>query len=173
MRLEYSFLLLLFLARGSLVCFSRLSLSVLSIVKISGTFCLASLTQTTFLKYFGHFCFTSQQNYSLVFVNLSSPLDCELFRVHKHVLLSFLSIYFLPQKFSSVQFSSVQSLSRVQLLATPWIAARQASLSVTNSQSSFKLTSIKSVMPSSHLILCRPLLFLPPIPPSIVFWDSI
>ena len=108
MRLEYSFLLLLFLARGSLVCFSRLSLSVLSIVKISGTFCLASLTQTTFLKYFGHFCFTSQQNYSLVFVNLSSPLDCELFRVHKHVLLSFLSIYFLPQKFSSVQFSSVQ-----------------------------------------------------------------
>ena len=107
MRLEYSFLLLLFLARGSLVCFSRLSLSVLSIVKISGTFCLASLTQTTFLKYFGHFCFTSQQNYSLVFVNLSSPLDCELFRVHKHVLLSFLSIYFLPQKFSSVQFSSV------------------------------------------------------------------
>ena len=107
MRLEYSLLLLLCLARGSLVCFSRLSLRVWSIVKISGTFCLASLTQTTFLKYFGHFCFTSQQNCSLVFVNLSSPLDCELFRVHKHVLLSFLSLYFLPQKFSSVQFSSV------------------------------------------------------------------
>ena len=130
MRLEYSLLLLLCLARGSLVCFSRLSLRVWSIVKISGTFCLASLTQTTFLKYFGHFCFTSQQNCSLVFVNLSSPLDCELFRVHKHVLLSFLSLYFLPQKFSSVQFSSVQSLSRVQLLATPWIEACQASLSV-------------------------------------------
>ena len=63
--------------------------------------------------------------------------------------------------------SSVQSLSRVQLFATPWIAACQASLSITNSRSSLKLTSIKSVMPSSHLILCRPLLFLPPIPPSI------
>ena len=66
-----------------------------------------------------------------------------------------------------VRFSSVQLLSRVQLFATPWIAARQASLSITNSQSSPKLTSIESVMPSSHLILCRPLLLLPPIPPSI------
>ena len=63
--------------------------------------------------------------------------------------------------------SSVQSLSRVWLFATPWIAARQASLSSTNSQSSLKLTSIESVMPSSHLILCRALLLLPPIPPSI------
>ena len=66
-----------------------------------------------------------------------------------------------------IQFSSVQSLSRVQLFVTPWIAACQASLSIINSQSSLKLTSIESVMPSSHLILCRPLLFLPPIPPSI------
>ena len=65
------------------------------------------------------------------------------------------------------QFSSVQSLSRVQLFVTPWIAAHQASLSITNSWSSLKLTSIESVMPSSHLILCRPLLLLPPIPPSI------
>ena len=63
--------------------------------------------------------------------------------------------------------ASVQSLSRVQLFATPWITARQASLSITNSWSSPKLTSIESVMPSSHLILCRPLLLLPPIPPSI------
>ena len=63
--------------------------------------------------------------------------------------------------------SSVQSLSRVQLFATSWIAALQASLSITNSQSSSKLLSIESVMPSSHLILCRPLLLLPPIPPSI------
>ena len=62
---------------------------------------------------------------------------------------------------------SVHSLSRVQLFATPWTAAHQASLSITNSQSSPKLTSIESVMPSSHLILCRPLLLLPPIPPSI------
>ena len=63
--------------------------------------------------------------------------------------------------------SSVQSLSPVQLFETPWIAARQASLSITNSRSSLKLMSIESVMPSSHLILCRPLLLLPPIPPSI------
>ena len=67
----------------------------------------------------------------------------------------------------SVQFSSVQSLSRVQLFVTPWIAARQASLSITNSRSSLRLTSIESVMPSSHLILSRPLFLLPPIPPSI------
>ena len=62
---------------------------------------------------------------------------------------------------------SVQSLSCVRLFATLWIAARQASLSITNSRSSLRLTSIESVMPSSHLILCRPLLLLPPIPPSI------
>ena len=68
---------------------------------------------------------------------------------------------------ASVQFSSVQSLSCVQPFATPWIAARQASLFITSSKSSPKLTSIESVMPSSHLILCRPLLLLPPIPPSI------
>ena len=63
--------------------------------------------------------------------------------------------------------SSVQLLSHIGLFATPWIAARQASLSITNSQSSLRLTSIESVMPSSHLILCRPLLLLPPIPPRI------
>ena len=64
-------------------------------------------------------------------------------------------------------FNSVQSLSRVRLFATPWTAARQASLSITNSWSSPKLTSIESVMPSSHLILCHPLLLLPSIPSSI------
>ena len=63
--------------------------------------------------------------------------------------------------------SSVQSLSRVWLFVTPWLTARQASLSITNSWSLPKLTSIESVMPSSHLILCRPLLLLPPIAPSI------
>ena len=67
----------------------------------------------------------------------------------------------------SVQFSSAQSLSRVCLFATPWTAARQASLSITNSLSLHKLMSIKLAMPSNHLILCRPLLLLPPIPPSI------
>ena len=64
-------------------------------------------------------------------------------------------------------FSSVQSLSCVRLFAIPWIAARQASLSITNPQSLLKLMSIESVMPSSHLILCCPLLILPPVPPSI------
>ena len=64
-------------------------------------------------------------------------------------------------------FSSVQSLSCVRLFASQWIALRQAFLSITNSWSSLKLMSIKSVMPSSHLILCHPLLLLPPIPPRI------
>ena len=67
----------------------------------------------------------------------------------------------------SLQFSSVQSLSRVRLFATPWTAACQASLSITNPRSSLRLTSIELVMPSSHLILCCPLLLLPPIPPNI------
>ena len=68
---------------------------------------------------------------------------------------------------------SDESLSPVRLFATPWIAARQASLSITNSQSSLRLTSIESVMPSSHLILCCPLLLLPSIPPSIrVFFNE-
>ena len=65
------------------------------------------------------------------------------------------------------QFSSVQSLSSLWLFATPWIAAHQASLSITISWSSLKLMSIESVMPSSHLIFCHPLLLLSPIPPSI------
>ena len=64
-------------------------------------------------------------------------------------------------------FSSVQSLSCIWLFTIPWIAAGQASLSITNSRSLFKLMSIELVMPSSHLILCHPLLLLPPIPPSI------
>ena len=73
---------------------------------------------------------------------------------------------------TSVQFSSVQLLSRVRLLATPWIAARQASLSITNSWSSLRLMTIELVMPSSYLILCHPLLLLPPIPPSIRVFSS-
>ena len=75
------------------------------------------------------------------------------------------SMFITMKPFNSVQFT----LSRVGLFATPWITARQASLSITNSLSSLKLMSIESVMPSSHLILCRPLLLLPPIPPSKSF----
>ena len=70
-------------------------------------------------------------------------------------------------KTNTITVSSVQSLSRVRLFATPWIAACQVSLSITNSRSSPKLMCIESVIPSSHLILCRPLLLLPSIPPSI------
>ena len=69
-------------------------------------------------------------------------------------------------------FSSVQSLSRVRLFVTPWTAERQASLSITNSQSLPKLMSIESVMPSNHLILCHPLLLLPSIFPSISVFSN-
>ena len=72
-----------------------------------------------------------------------------------------LQIFLIPQ------FSSIQLLSRVRLFVTPWITARQASLSITNSWSLLKPMSIESVMPSNHLILCRPLLLLPPIRPSV------
>ena len=68
---------------------------------------------------------------------------------------------------AAVQFSSVQSLSRVRLFVTPWTATCQAFLSITNSQSLLKFTSIELVMPSNYLILCRPLLLLPSIFPSI------
>ena len=70
------------------------------------------------------------------------------------------------------QFSSLQLLSHVRLSETPWTAAHQTSLSITNSRSSLKLTCIESVMPSSHLILCHPLFLLPPIPPSIKVFSN-
>ena len=76
-------------------------------------------------------------------------------------ILSLLSVKII------IQLSSVQSLSHVRLFVTPWTAAHQASVSTTNSQSSPKLMFTELVMPSSHLILCRPLLLLPPIPPRI------
>ena len=77
-----------------------------------------------------------------------------------------MQVLYLWMKPSVSQFSSVQSLSHVQLFATTWIAA-EASLYITNSQRLLKLMSIESVMPSNHLIICHPLLLLPPIPPSI------
>ena len=75
-------------------------------------------------------------------------------------------------RFLSVQFSLVQSLSHVRLFATPWTAACQASLSITKSQSLLKLTSIESVMPSNHLILCHPLLLPPSIFPNIQVFSN-
>ena len=79
---------------------------------------------------------------------------------------------YLSHTLSSVQFSSVQSLSSVQLFVTLRIAARQASLSIINSRGSLRLMSIESVMQSSHLILCHPLLLLPPIPPNIKVFSN-
>ena len=101
-----------------------------------------------------------------------------LMRQHLHLIISEESTF--QRSFPSVPsdcplsyvliinltFRSDQQLSRVRLFATPCISARQASLSITNSRSSLRLTSIESVTPSSHLILCRPLLLLPPIPPA-------
>ena len=78
----------------------------------------------------------------------------------------------VSQKEKDKYHSSVQSLSRVRLFATPWTAACQASLSITNSRSLLKLMSIELVMPSNHLILCRPLLLLPSIFPSIRVFSS-
>ena len=101
------------------------------------------------------------------YANLSHFLRCD---VSNCVNLAKLELHF-PGSLA-VLFSSVQSLSRVLLFATPWIAARQASLSITNSWSSLRPTSIESVMPSSHLILGCPLLLLPPIPPSITVFSN-
>ena len=103
----------------------------------------------------------------LICLNPDTP-DCKL--KEQWDIICFFSHQML--QFSSVQFSSVQSLSRVQLFAAPWISAHQASLSITNSQRSLKLTSIELVMPSSRLILCQALLLLPPISPSIKVFSN-
>ena len=103
--------------------------------------------------------------------SLNDFLPSLLCRVHRRSIIQ-LKNKVIKKWATSFTFSSVQSLSRVRLFATPWIAARQASLSITNSQSSLRLMSIESVMPSSHLILCHPLLLLPPIAPSIRVFSS-
>ena len=98
----------------------------------------------------------------LAFVVFSFPLYCPLKLLGRRLLAFPKSL-----QLCCCCCCSVQSLSRIRLFATTWTAAHQASLSITNSQSSFKLMSIESVTPSSHLILCCPLLLLPLIPPSI------
>ena len=98
-----------------------------------------------------------------------SSQDWDHGRKHR---LGFLSVTPFSDSLQWPCMCSVQSLSRVRLFATPWIAARQASLSITSSQSSLKLMSIELVMPSSHLILYRPLLLLPSIPLSIRVFSS-
>ena len=92
------------------------------------------------------------------------------YKVHLEVLKGLKKCILISCKF--FQFSSVQSLSRVRLFATPWIAAHQASMSTTNSWSSLRFTSIESVMPSSCLILCNSLLLMPPIPSSIKVFSN-
>ena len=87
--------------------------------------------------------------------------------LHCRLILYQLSHKGSPRILKWVQFSSIQSLSNVQLFVTPWTAARQASLSITNSWSLLKFRSIESVMPSNHLILCHPILLPPSIFPSI------
>ena len=104
----------------------------------------------------------------------SDPMDCSppgssVHGIFQPRVLEWGAIAFSD---SVYQFSSVQSLSRVRLFSTPWIAARQASLSITNSRSLLKLMPVELVMPSNHLILCHPLLLLPPIPPSIRVFSS-
>ena len=101
--------------------------------------------------------------------------DTLLYTGRKDSCLTVLLIYrklevICEVKLASVQFSSVTQLCPT--LWTPWIPARQASLSITNSRSSLRFTSIESMMPSSHIILSRPLLRLPPIPPSIRVFSS-
>ena len=109
---------------------------------MQGTF-LATLYESTYLS--------SQQFYELSTVNIL------IFKDEKNQ----------TEILNNLSFSSVQSLGRVRLFATPWTAARQASQSIANSWSLLKLMSIKSVMPSNHRILCHPLLLLPSIFPSI------
>ena len=117
--------------------------------------------------------------YSLVhiykFLSLKLPLGLVYYLVHNMHKNKNIAIFYMYTGcvFSLVTYiSSVQLLSHVRLFATPWIAACQASLSITNSWSLFKLTSIESVMPSRHLILCHSLLLLPPIPASIRVFSS-
>ena len=98
--------------------------------------------------------------------HLCSGIQAVLWKTQRSVPFAS-SLIFFHIYLHFILFSSVQLLSDVQLFVTPWVAAHQASLSITNSRSLPKLMSIKSVMPSSHLILCRPLLFLLPISPSI------
>ena len=146
---------------------------MLSLVELPWHLCPKTVSQLSFFFFF----------------QLSFLFHCSLYLILKAVLCCFTRHFLIFLEISSLiyvkvksllcdivifggfptffLFSSVQSLSRVRLFATPWTAALQASLSITNSQSSPKPTSIESEMPSNHLILCGPLLLLPPIFPSI------
>ena len=104
-------------------------------------------------------------------LNLYSYISIKLGGRKERILTYFVCLFDYLPLFE--YFSSVQSLSRVRLFATPWIAARQASLSITSSQSLLRLIPVESVMPSSHLILCHLCLLLPPIPLSTYYMANI
>ena len=120
-------------------------------------------SQTLSLKYGAHHVRT----WSLVMITTSSsnPPHTQL------IVTSHIKTYIFPRPTTTFS-QSVLSLSRVQVFTTPWTAARQTSLSITNSQSLLKLTPIESVMPSNHLILCHPLLLLPSTSPSISIFSN-
>ena len=115
---------------------------------------------------------TSEGEATQLCPTLWDPMDCSLPGFSICGIFQARELEWVTIAFSHQCLSSVQLLSHVRLFATPWNAARQASLSITISQSSLKLTSTESLMPSSHLILCRPLLLLPPIPPSIRIFSN-
>ena len=105
-------------------------------------------------------------------LTLCYPMDCSLPGSSVHGILQARVLEWGAIAFSHCYLIVIQSLSCVRLFATPWTAAYQASLSITNSRNLLKLMSIESVMPFNHLILCRPLLFLPSIFPSIRVFSS-
>ena len=107
-----------------------------------------------------------ETNIKLIYAQLVLFFGYILWKTENILRYNFISKITWWQLYFLMSLRSDQSLSRVRLFVTPWITACQASLSITSSRSSLRLMSIKSVMSSSHLILCRPLLLLPPIPPS-------
>ena len=119
-------------------------------------------------------CLNMHKNYLEIYTKLLIPIIINNRLSINYFKIEFLYLLFLIWHLINknvwilkVQFSSVQSLTRVWLFATPWTAARQASLSITNSWSLLKLTSIQLMMPSKHTILCHPILLLPSILSSI------
>ena len=114
-------------------------------------------------------CIKSNKYIHILTYNICMHVICAHI-MYLNILICFVCEYINMYSISVSQ--SVQSLCRVRLFVTPWIAAHQASLSITISRSSPKLMSIESVMPSNHLTLCHPLLLLPPIPPSIRVFSS-
>ena len=134
-----------------LCCLLLLLPSIFPGIRVFSNESLEGLLLNLKLQYFGHLMWTANcANKALILMILSCYGNC-LCCCNSH------GWRYLTRRCHFPSFSSVQSLSRIQLFATPWTAALQASLSITNSQSLLKLMFIKSVMKSNHLILCHPL----------------